>query len=378
MPRYHARGDAAWPRSAAVASFEEDRSVKAVVYHGPEDFRVERVPDPKLLAETDALIRIERTAICGSDLHLWHGPPRPTPGFTIGHEFLGTIEDAGSAVARFRRGDRVLVCCVAACGFCGLCTRGMYSGCVNTTGASGLLSNVFGNGVLGGGQAEAARVPFADATLVRIPPGLDDEQALFLTDILPTGYLGAELAAIEPGDVVVVLGCGPVGSFAQRSAQLFGPAAIVAVDLDPGRLARAAARGCHTVNPSREDLGERVRELTDGRGADAVIEAVGKQALLEQAIAIARPGARIAAIGVITEPEISLPFLGGLFAKNLTLRTGLVNPQRTIPKLLPLIQQGRIDPREIITHRLPLDDAITGYRIFAEHCEDALKVVLRP
>ncbi len=353
--------------------------MKGVVYHGPEDFRLEQVADPKLVAETDALVRIERTAICGSDLHLWHGPKLPAEGFTIGHEFLGTIEEAGAAVRRFRRGDRVLVSCVTACGHCGLCTRGLFSGCTNATAAGGLLSNVYGNPLLWGGQAEAARVPFADTSLVAIPPGLDDEQMLFLSDILPTGYMGAEFAAIEPGDVVVVFGCGPVGHFAQRSAELFGPSAIVAVDLDDGRLARAARRGCHTVNPARDDLIERVRELTDGRGADAVIEAVGKQELLEQAIAVARPGARIAAIGVIAgRAEISLPFMQGLFAKNLTLRTGVVNPQRHIPRLLPLVQRGRLDPREVITHRLPLDDAIRGYHIFADHREDVLKVVLRP
>jgi threonine dehydrogenase-like Zn-dependent dehydrogenase len=352
--------------------------MQGVVYHGPEDFRVERVPDPKRVSDTDALIRIERTAICGSDLHLWHGPRLPAEGFTIGHEFLGTVEEAGPAVQRFRRGDRVVVSCVAACGHCGMCGRGVFSGCVNTT-AAGLLSNVYGNPLLWGGQAEAARVPFADANLLAIPPDLEDEQVLFLSDILPTGYMGAEFAAIEPGDVVVVFGCGPVGTFAQRSADLFGPSAIVAVDLDDGRLARAAARGFYTVNPGREDLLERVRELSDGRGADAVIEAVGKQELLQQAIAVARPGARIAAIGVIAgQPDVALPFMQGLFAKNLTLRSGLVNPQRHIPRLLPLIQAGRLDPREIITHRLALADAIRGYHIFADHCEDVLKVVLTP
>jgi alcohol dehydrogenase len=353
--------------------------VKGVVYHGPEDFRLEHVPDPKLVADTDALIRIERTAICGSDLHLWHGPKLPAEGFTLGHEFLGRVEEVGRAVGRFRRGDRVLASCVVACGQCGLCARGHHSGCPNATRAGGLLSNVYGNPLLQGGQAEAARVPFADSSLFPIPPELDDEQVLFLSDILPTGYMGAEFAAIEPGDVVVVFGCGPVGTLAQRCAELFGPSAIVAVDLDDDRLARAASRGVLAVNPSREDLAARVFELTDGRGADAVIEAVGKQELLEQAILLARPGARIAAIGVIAaSPEIRLPFLQGLFAKNLTLRTGLVNPQRSFPKLLPLVQRGRLDSREIITHRLSLDEAIRGYRIFADHRENVLKVVLRP
>ncbi len=351
--------------------------MKAIVYHGPRDFRVEQAPDPKLRDATDAVVRIERTAICGSDLHLWHGEPRPGPEFVMGHEFLGVIEDVGGAVQRFRRGDRVLVACTLGCGTCSLCRAGVYSGCQTLT-ALGPFTNVFGSPVLPGGQAEAARVPFADTNLFAIPDALEDEQALFLTDILPTGYMGADMAEVGPGDVVVVFGCGPVGTFAQRAAQLRGAAAVVAVDLDPGRLARAEARGCLPVNPASEDLFDRVRELTAGRGADSAIEAVGKGELVLQAIEVTRPGGRVSVIGVITANEVTLPFMQGLMAKNLTLRTGLVMPQNYVPTLLPLIEHGRLDPTEIITHRMPLDDGVRGYEIFDAHEDDVLKVVLRP
>jgi threonine dehydrogenase-like Zn-dependent dehydrogenase len=351
--------------------------MKGIVYHGPQDVRVEHVPDPKLMADGDALVRVSRTAICGSDLHAWHGPPMPA-GHVMGHEFLGIVEETGRDVRRFRKGDRVLASCTTACGRCDLCLRGQWAGCRETTAAGGLLSNVYGNPLLQGAQAEAVRVPIADVNLFALPESLSDEQALFLSDILPTGFMGAEMAAIRPGDVVVVFGCGPVGLFAQASAALFGPAEIVAVDLDPERLARARAAGRRTVQPDREDLDALVLELTEGRGADAVIEAVGSEVLLHDAIRIARPGATIAAIGVVAAGSISLPFISGLFAKNLTLRSGLVAPQRYIPQLLPLVESGRIDPTEIITHRLPLDEGAHGYRIFANHEEGALKVVLKP
>ena len=351
--------------------------MKGIVYHGTRDFRVEEVPDAKLRDDTDAVVRIERTAICGSDLHIWHGPPLPGPGFLMGHEFLGVIEDVGSAVHRFQRRDRVLVCCTLGCGTCSLCRASVYSGCQTLT-ATGPFTNVFGNPLQPGGQAEAARVPFADVNLFRIPDALEDEQALFLTDILPTGYMGADMAEVSPGDVVVVFGCGPVGTFAQRAAQLRGAAAVLAVDLDAGRLARAEARGCIPLNSGKEDLRERVRELTGGRGADCAIEAVGKGELVLQAIEVTRPGGIVSVIGVISENEVTVPFMQGLMAKNLTLRTGLVMPQNYVPMLLPLIERGRLDPTEIITHRMSLDDGIKGYEIFDAHEDDVLKVVLTP
>ncbi len=353
--------------------------MKAIVYHGPRDFRVESAPDPKLVDAQDALVRITHTAICGSDLHLWHGMPSPFQGFVTGHEFVGVVEEVGAGVRRFRRGDRVGASCTAGCGECGLCRRREYSGC-QVLGALGPATNVFGFGhpSLNGGQAEAARVPFADTNLFKIPASVDDEHALFLTDILPTGYMGAEMAEVGPGDVVVVFGCGPVGTFAQRCAQIRGAAAVIAVDLDDGRLARAQRRGCIPLHPKRESLAERVKSLTEGRGADAAIEAVGRAELVRSAIDVVRAGGRIAVIGVVADAEdVPVPFIRGLMARNLTLRSGLVNPQNQVPKLLPLVEQGRLDPTEIITHRLPLADGVRGYQIFDAHAEDVLKVVLR-
>jgi alcohol dehydrogenase len=350
--------------------------MRAIVYHGPKDFRVESVPDAGLRADTDVVVRVTQTAICGSDLHLWHGAmPVAETGFAVGHEVVGVVEDAGRAVRTLRKGDRVLVSCTTGCGACTPCRDFLASACLVTT--AGGAGNVFGfSRGLPGGQAEALRVPFADANCFRIPDGVADESALFLTDILPTGYLGAELAEVAPGDVVVVLGCGPVGAFAARAAQLRGAARVLAVDLDAGRRARAAARGCEPIDPVRDDVAARVLAATGGRGADAVIEAVGRPELIQQALLLARPGGRIAVIGVCTAPVELQPML--LFLKNLSLRSGLVNPQRFVPKLLAAIESGRLDPTEIITHRLPLADGIRGYDLFASHGDDVLKVVLAP
>ncbi len=352
--------------------------MRAIVYHGPQDFRVEQIPDPKVLDREDAIVRITRTAICGSDLHLWHGMTSAATGFAVGHEFVGVVEDVGSGVARVKRGDRVAVSCTAGCGSCELCRKREYSGC-RTLGTAGPATNVFGfgNPALNGGQAEGARVPFADTNLFKLPDAVDDEHALFLTDILPTGYMGAELAEVGPGDTVDVCGCGPVGTFAQMSALIRGAARVIAVDLDDERLARAKKLGCDTVNPSRDNLAERVLAVTDGLGADATIEAVGREDLIGQAAALTRPGGRIAVIGVLTAPVANVPWFL-LFMKNLSLRTGLVNPQVHIQKLLALIERGRLDPTVIISHRLPLSDGPRGYEIFAGHKENALKVVLSP
>jgi threonine dehydrogenase-like Zn-dependent dehydrogenase len=295
----------------------------------------------------------------------------------MGHEFLGTIEDVGSDVQRFKRGDRVLVSCTIGCGGCSLCRDDVYSGCMQTT-QTGPMSNVFGSPINPGGQAEGARVPFADTNLFAIPEGLDDEKVLFLTDILPTGTMGADQAEVGPGDIAVVFGCGPVGTFAAEAALLRGAACVIAVDLDDGRLARAERQGCLPLNPQREDLVDKVRELTDGRGADCAIEAVGSAEVMGTALDVVRPGGRVSVIGVIMSAEVTIPFLPALMGKNLTLRSGLVNPQVYFPKLLPLIRQGRIDPSQIITHRLPLSEGVKGYEIFDAHQDDVLKVVLEP
>jgi threonine dehydrogenase-like Zn-dependent dehydrogenase len=354
--------------------------VKAIVYQGKRDVRVTSVPDAVLADERDAIVRVTRTAICGSDLHLYHGGLEGTvgtePGFAIGHEFVGVVEETGRGLDGLRKGDRVLAACTVGCGRCPSCRRGVFSGCAAMGGRG--ASNVFGfSHELPGGQAEAVRVPFADATLFKVPSQLSDEQVLFLTDILPTGYLGADLAEVGPGDTVVVFGCGPVGTFALMSALLRGAARVIAVDLDEGRLARARDRGCTTIDGRTEDVSARVLELTHGEGADCAIEAVGRVELITQAATVVRHGGRVAVIGVLTEPVAALPWFL-LFMKNLSLRTGLVNPQVYIPKLLPLIETGRIDPTQIVTHRLPLSDGPRGYEVFDGHEENVLKVVLTP
>lgn len=348
--------------------------MKAIVYCGERDVRYTDTDDPELKADTDVIMRVSTTAICGSDLHLWHGGMPTEPGFAVGHEFLGTIEEVGHSVRRFKKGDRVLASCTVGCGGCGMCRQGIYSGCSVQMPEGSVFG--FGPG-LPGGQAEGVRVPFADSTLFGVPESLSDEQALFLTDILPTGYMGAEFAEVSPGDTVVVFGCGPVGTFAQMSARLRGAARVIAVDLDDERLELAAKRGCDTVNPQKADLGEQVLEWTGGLGADCAIEAVGRADLITQAATLTRAGGRVAVIGVLTEPMASLPWML-FFMKNLTLRTGLVNPQNYVPKLMALIEQGRLDPTVIISHRLPLSDGPHGYEIFSEHKERALKVVMTP
>jgi len=351
--------------------------MKALTYKGHKQLAIENIPDPELVLPGDAVVRIERTAICGSDLHFYHAPALPVTGFPLGHEFLGTIEDVGPDVQRFKKGQRVLVSCTIGCGHCGLCDKDLYSGCMELTQA-GPLSNILGTPLMPGGQAEGARVPYADVNLLPIPDGLSDEQLLFLTDILPTGYMGADMAEVGPGDVVVVFGCGPVGTFAQLSSLIRGAACVVAVDLDDGRLAKAAARGCRSLNPENEDLKDVVRGLTDGRGADCAIEAVGKVELVNAALDIVRPGGCVSVVGIVMDGDVHLPLLTTLTAKNLTFRSGAVNPQYYYPELLSLIRQGRLAPEEIITHRMPLSEGVRGYEIFDSHEEDVLKVVLEP
>ncbi len=351
--------------------------MKGIVYHGKEDFRVDEVPDPGLLQDEDAIVRIEKTAICGSDLHMWHADTMDVPGFLMGHEFGGVVEDVGPGVSRFAKGDRVIVSCTAGCGHCGHCQRKLYSGC-ETNAAAGPYTNIFGTPLLPGGQAEAARVPHADTNLFRVPEGLAIEQALFLSDILPTGTMGAELAEVGFGDTVVVFGCGPVGTFAQRASQIYGAAQVIAVDLNEDRLARAKDRGCIPLNPAEEDLRERVLELTGGQGADAAIEAIGVPELVRDAIDVIGVGGRVSVVGIITADEVPIPVMQGIMAKNATFRSGIVMPQNHVDRLMPLIEQGRLDPTEIISHRMPLDDGIKGYEVFAARTDDVLKVVLTP
>jgi alcohol dehydrogenase len=349
--------------------------MKAIVFHGPNDLRYESTKDPTLEADSDVILRVTRTAICGTDLHLLHGGfPVTDRGFAVGHEFVGTIEEVGRAVQTLRAGDRVFSSCTLGCGTCDLCRRGLYSGCSVTT-AGGTRINVFGlSEAFSGGQAERVRVPFADTNVFKIPNEVSDEQALFLTDILPTAEMGTEFADVQSGDCVLVFGCGPVGILAQHCARIHGAAQVIAVDLDDQRLARARDSGYEPIHPEKEDLNERVLALTRGRGVDSVIEAVGRPELIAKAPELLRPGGRIAVIGAVVAP-VELPWALFLL-RNFSVHAGLVNPQRHVSRLLALIESGRIDPTELITHRLPLSEGINGYEIFAKRSDNVLKVVL--
>jgi len=351
--------------------------MQALIYHGKHDIRFESTADPKLEAVSDAIVRVTRTAICGSDLHLWHSAvPIADTGFVVGHEFVGVVEEVGSAVQSLRPGDRVFTSCTIGCGSCRACRRQLYSGCKETT-AGGTRSNIFGfSPAFPGGQAELVRVPFADTNCFAIPEGVSDEQALFLTDILPTADMATEFAEVKPGDQVVIFGCGPVGSLAQRCAFLHGAAKVIAVDLDDARLARARELGCEVVNPEKDNLVMRVLELTGGEGADSVIEAVGRPELVVSATLLVRPGGIISVVGVVAAP-VELPWIL-LLMRNLSLRTGLVNPQNHVARLISLIESGRIDPAELITHRMPISEGAAGYELFAERRDGVLKVVLEP
>jgi 2-desacetyl-2-hydroxyethyl bacteriochlorophyllide A dehydrogenase len=349
--------------------------MQGITFHGVHDFRYGQAKEPTLEADSDVIVGVTQTAICGSDLHLWHGTlPAAEPGFVVGHECVGVVQEVGSGVQTLAKGDRVFVSCTLGCGTCVSCRRGLYSGCKVTT-AGGTRSNIMGfSAAFPGVQAERVRVPFADANVFRLPDGVSYEQSLFLTDILPTAEMVVQFAEVKPGDRVVIFGCGPVGSLAQRCAQLYGAARVIAVDLEDTRLARAKELGCAVINPEKENLLERVAELTGGEGADSAIEAVGRPELIGQASMLVRPGGIIAVAGVIVAP-VELPWALFLM-RNLSLRAGLVNPQNHVGPLLSLIESGRLDPTEIITHRMPLAEGITGYEMFAERRPGVLKVVL--
>jgi threonine dehydrogenase-like Zn-dependent dehydrogenase len=345
--------------------------MRAVVLNGERDVSVEQVPDPELPGADGLLLRVDRTAICGSDLHLYHGP-MTIPGVHLGHEFMGTVEEVGSAVTSVRAGDRVLVSGVIGCGRCAPCRAGDVAVC------RGAGTRVFGTSLdLHGGQAEAVGVPAADASVIKVPEEMSDEQAVLLTDILPTGYLGALRADIHPGDTVVVIGLGPVGVFALQCAQLHGPARILAVDMVPERLARAAELGAEPIDATGGDTVAKVHEATGGRGAEAVIEAVGADASVNDAILCAAPGGTISVVGV--NLNLALPFpMPVALMKRLTFRVTMASIPTTWPALFPLVASGKLKPEQVFTHRLGLSEAAEGYRIFDAREDGVLKVLLDP
>ncbi len=348
--------------------------MKAAVYNGVRDIRVESVPDPSIEKPTDVILRITKSAVCGSDLHFYRGRIPMDEGFVVGHEFMGVVEEVGRDVKLFKKGDRVVSPFWDSCGTCYFCRRNLPTSCIGGGGCFGFGKD-FGN--LFGGQAEFVRVPFADGTLERVPEGVDDEQALFLGDVLSTGYACAEWAGIRPGDTVAVLGDGPIGLFATASAALFGPSMIVTVGHHDDRLEVAAKMGCDVaVNSRRESVVERIKELTGGLGVDVVLECVGSEETLSTAIDVAKPGGRVGFAGFYPAP-VRVSMLD-FYLKDLTLRGGVCPAKAFIPKLTPLVEKGKIDPTLIITHRLPLVETPRGYELMDRREDGAIKVVLEP
>lgn len=389
--------------------------MKAVCWNGTNDVRVETVPDPKIINPRDAIVKITSTAICGSDLHLYDGYiPTMKKGDILGHEFMGEVVEIGSAINNIKIGDRVVVPFTISCGSCFFCNRDLWSLCDNSNPNAWIAEKLMGHspsGLFGyshmlggyaGGQAEYVRVPFADVGLLKIPDGLKDEQVLFLTDIFPTGYMAAENCDIQPGDIVAVWGCGPVGQFAIRSAYLLGAEQVIAIDRIPERLKMAEEYGKATVlNYTEVDVGEVLKQMTGGRGPDACIDAVGmeahgtdfmglfdqvKQAVrlesdrptaLREVIVACRKGGKVSVPGVYGGFIDKFP-MGAAMNKGLTIKTGQTHVQKYLKPLLEHIQNGDIDPSFVITHELPLEQAPKGYEIFKNKQDDCIKVVLKP
>jgi alcohol dehydrogenase len=344
--------------------------MRALVYHGPGSKGWEDVPPPTLQADTDAIVRVDAVTICGTDLHILKGDvPAVTDGRILGHEAVGTVEEVGPGVKNVRIGDRVLVSCITACGSCRFCREGRYGQCLG--GGGWILGHK-----INGTQAEYVRVPFADTSTHAAPAGVSDEELLMLADILPTGYeVGVLNGRVTPGDVVVVVGAGPIGLSAIMGARLYSPSHIVAIDKADTRLEAAKLFGASvTVNNDREDPAEVVASLTQGLGADVSIEAVGVPATFELAVALIRPGGRVANIGVHGQPATL--HLEDLWIKDITVTTGLVDTFST-PTLLKLTAAHQVDAQRFVTHHFTMDNFLDAYDLFARAGETgALKVVI--
>jgi alcohol dehydrogenase len=346
--------------------------MQALVYHGPDVKAWEEVPKPAIIDDTDAIVRVDATTICGSDLHILRGDlPEVTDGRILGHEAVGTVEAVGSSVKNVKPGDRVLVSCITACGACRFCREGRYGQCL---GGGGWILGY----LIDGTQAEYVRVPFADNSTYPIPTGASDEDILMMADILPTAYeVGVLNGHVQPGDVVAIVGAGPIGLSAIMCARLFSPSHVVAIDLADSRLDAAKRFGADlTVNNSILDPLAAVRELTAGLGADVAIEAVGTPATFELATALVRPGGHVANIGVHGKPATL--HLEALWAKDVTITTGLVDTSST-PTLLRLTTGHQLDAAQFVTHHFAMDDIIDAYDTFARAADTgALKVVITP
>jgi threonine dehydrogenase-like Zn-dependent dehydrogenase len=390
--------------------------MRANCWRGRNTVRVENVPDPVILNPRDAIVRVTLTAICGSDLHLYDGYiPTMERGDVLGHEFMGEVVELGSGVKNLKVGERVVVPFPIACGACSACVAQLFSLCENSNPNGWMAEKLWGHspaGIFGyshltggyaGGQAEYVRVPFADVGPLQVPDGMRDEQALFLSDIFPTGYMAAEMCGIKPGDVIAVWGCGPVGQFALASARMLGAERLIGIDRFPYRLRLAQEHsGAETINYDEvESVVETLKEMTGGRGPDACIDAVGMEAhghgvqfaydrakqaarletdrpiALREAIQACRNGGTVSVIGVYGGFIDKFP-IGAVMNRSLTIRSGQCHVQRYMKPLLARIEQGEIDPSFVITHRLGLEDAPRGYDIFKQKQDDCEKVVLRP
>ena len=344
--------------------------MRALVYDGPGRKQWKEVPDPRLIDETDAIIGVDTTTICGTDLHILKGDvPEVTSGRVLGHEAVGTVEAVGSAVTTVQPGDRVLVSCISACGRCRYCRIGSYGQCLG--GGGWILGHL-----IDGTQADFVRAPFADTSLYKVPGSLSDEVAVMLSDILPTSYeVGVLNGTVRPADVVAIVGAGPIGLAATLTAKLFSPRRIVVIDLADARLDMAKRLGAdETVNPSREDAVDRIKAVTDGLGADVVIEAVGVPETFELCTELVRPGGHVANIGVHGKPATL--HLETLWIKNVTITTGLVDTSST-PTLLSMVSTGALDPQPFATHHFRFDEFEQAYDVFADAANShALKVVL--
>jgi threonine dehydrogenase-like Zn-dependent dehydrogenase len=389
--------------------------MRALTWHGAGDVRVETMPDPTILNPRDAIIRVTSTAICGSDLHLYDGViPTVMPGDILGHEFMGIVEETGPA-STLMKGQRVVVPFVIACGSCYFCQKGQYSACDNSNPVENqeiseklyghAMSGLFGyshmTGGYPGGQAEYVRVPFSDVGPIVIPEGIDDDKVLFLSDILPTGWMAAENAKIEPGDTVAVFGCGPVGLFCVESALVMGAETVIAIDHHPHRLELARNLGAKIIDFTETKVADALMEMTGGIGPDAVIDAVGTEAhgfapdnilevvkqkavqgfdrghALREAIMTVRKGGRVSIPGVYGGYLDKFP-LGAMMEKGLEVRTGQTHVQRYSQDLLQRILDDKLDTTFLISHRLPLEQAADGYKNFHDHQNVWTKVVLKP
>lgn len=388
--------------------------MKAATWHGTKDIRVEEVAEPQILAPTDAILEVTASAICGSDLHIYDGfVPTMEKGDILGHEFAGRVIEVGSAVQKVKVGDRVVVPFTISCGQCSFCAQQMFALCDRTNPNAQMQEKLIGHGTAGlfgyshmyggfpGGQAQFVRVPYIDVGAVVIPESMSDEQVLFLSDIFPTGYMAAENCNIQPGQAVAVWGCGPVGQFAIRSAFMLGAERVIAIDELPERLEMARKAGAETIDFAAEDISDALKQMTNGLGPDACIDAVGMEAsghtvdavldkamqavkletdrphVLREIFKVCRNGGTVSIPGVYVGVVQNFP-IGIAFAKGLSLKMGQTHVQRYMPMLLERIQSGEIDPSFVITHKIGMDDIPEAYKTFVNKKQGAIKFFISP